>query len=100
MLNHGSSPRMWGTLYGAEQMLLLGRFIPTYVGNTVFCLFYFSAFAVQPHVCGEHMELFSTRGYVTGSSPRMWGTHGPASRAGRGRRFIPTYVGNTWRRGD
>ena len=34
---------------------------------------------------------------TTGSSPRTWGTDGPAPRDGRRSRFIPTHVGNSTR---
>jgi len=36
------------------------------------------------------------KGRRSGSSPQAWGTRGVARNRGRGIRFIPTSVGNTW----
>ena len=51
----GSSPRMWGTPGDTNADILMNRFIPTRVGNTV-C------------ICVGAV-------WIAGSSPRMWGTH-------------------------
>ena len=71
----GSSPRAWGTPVGSVAGGVLGRFIPTGVGNT------------QELMLGDWGR--------DGSSPRAWGTPlGKPCGIGRGR-FIPTGVGNT-----
>ena len=71
---HGSSPRVWGTL----QLYLCGscpsRFIPTGVGNTTACRFRPGLCAVHPHGCGEHSVMAWRRRFISGSSPRVWGT--------------------------
>ena len=111
----GSSPRMWGTrcpspcpccskrfipTYVGNTRALrhvggCGRFIPTYVGNTRWRRTRWSPSPVHPHVCGEHTMLPAEPVTLTGSSPRMWGTHQERNRDADDFRFIPTYVGNT-----
>ena len=50
---------------------------------------------VHPHVCGEH-ELFIIKlKIISGSSPRLWGTHINFKVFPYIFRFIPTSVGNT-----
>ena len=73
MRDYGSSPRMWGTLL--VLVLVLGRFIPTHVGNTFANGRTVRNGAVHPHACGEHLASRSFRYPV--------------------QRFIPTHVGNT-----
>ena len=50
----GSSPRMWGTHLRLVDRHLIGRFIPTHVGNTVDKHVSEIITAVHPHACGEH----------------------------------------------
>ena len=91
----GSSPRMRGTPTCFRVDLQSGGIIPAYAGNTcgvVCCRAYVRD---HPRVCGEHMPMYSTLVFSTGSSPRMRGTphfivliylcHG----------IIPAYAGNT-----
>ncbi len=73
----GSSPRMWGTLLKGGRLGLLRRFIPTHVGNTVPLHLTHDLPPVHPHACGEHRSLAPGLCQVSGSSPRMWGTHLP-----------------------
>ena len=94
-LGRGSSPRMWGTLRPDNLGSSLSRFIPTYVGNTIFSIFSLKYFAVHPHVCGEHQSWSTEIVPFTGSSPRMWGTLEGKAELRHDTRFIPTYVGNT-----
>ena len=93
---YGSSPRTWGTwmLFGDCEDSI--RFIPTYVGNMI--IRYSSAFyqSVHPHVRGEHHKSKYQIEYLSGSSPRTWGTLTPLCEAGKVFRFIPTYVGNMY----
>ena len=70
----GSSPRMWGTLYGGRGRRTCRRFIPTHVGNTQTLSILCAMDAVHPHACGEHMCAFGEMSNEVGSSPRMWGT--------------------------
>ena len=46
-------------------------------------------------MCGELKFLLPARSLVTGSSPRVWGTHGSGITCPFNRRFIPTCVGNS-----
>ncbi len=91
----GSSPRMWGTRSAAPALRRTGRFIPTHVGNTPPVRIARRLVTVHPHACGEHGSRGSRPSASSGSSPRMWGTHGPLGRRARRDRFIPTHVGNT-----
>ena len=113
----GSSPRTWGTHSHNLYPVGRDRFIPTYMGNTQVpwvlglpgpvhphvhgehgrrrsggCLH-----SVHPHVHGEHRRLRRIRRGRVGSSPRTWGTRGDGDLRDTGRRFIPTYMGNTTR---
>ena len=91
----GSSPRMWGTRAEFLRPPAALRFIPTHVGNTRYGWQPALCVAVHPHACGEHAPLSITTWGQVGSSPRMWGTRGHASRPPPLCRFIPTHVGNT-----
>ena len=53
------------------------------------------AFAVHPHVHGEHFSAFSEIDFPIGSSPRTWGTQTRLKETVFSIRFIPTYMGNT-----
>ena len=74
---------------------MLGRFIPTRVGNTLTLVAICPGATVHPHACGEHLP--SPPGPLThhGSSPRVWGTRPMAQGHATSIRFIPTRVGNT-----
>jgi len=50
----GSSPRMWGTLSCNIDKVLVARFIPTHVGNTIWDPGVLQISPVHPHACGEH----------------------------------------------
>ena len=115
MLRNGSSPRMWGTLpellphfpvvrfipthvgntHSPFHNVAMHRFIPTHVGNTESFALFSVIISVHPHACGEHYSAASCPFVGSGSSPRMWGTHGIADGAHCLIRFIPTHVGNT-----
>ena len=90
----GSSPRVWGTLFGRACLGGGPRFIPTGVGNTAICRPSPAPMPVHPHGCGEHAVHMGKLALDAGSSPRVWGTHGQRRRR-RSPRFIPTGVGNT-----
>jgi len=112
----GSSPRMWGTLFSRNYARFHGRFIPTDVGNTSHHCRITQYYPVHPHGCGEHSRIEKVHIIITGSSPRMWGTHTLFAyiwmnstvhphgcgehgiccvHVGHVARFIPTDVGNT-----
>jgi len=93
--NHGSSPRMWGTLRSLQRVNMLFRFIPTHVGNTNRLVNLRRVAAVHPHACGEHSASATIVLNNCGSSPRMWGTLVLDGCSSGINRFIPTHVGNT-----
>ena len=72
--NGGSSPRLWGTVYGTTAFRPAGRFIPTPVGNGSSSGLRLTAGAVHPHACGERSFKRANRSGLSGSSPRLWGT--------------------------
>ena len=74
------------------------RFIPTPVGNTKLLLATQGKETVHPHARGEHAGRAARAQHCRGSSPRPWGTRASGAARPRGRRFIPTPVGNTLRR--
>jgi len=78
-----------------RMLILLVRFIPTGVGNTMEKGRAESAKTVHPHGCGEH--LFCRMGGTAGggSSPRVWGTRPRPQLIQVFSGFIPTGVGNT-----
>ncbi len=75
----GSSPRTWGTHEGPDMRFVIGRFIPTHVGNA--------------------MAASLDCSLAIGSSPRTWGTLFGSLRLVGVSRFIPTHVGNAPCRG-
>ncbi|CAB1083939.1 CRISPR associated protein of unknown function [Olavius algarvensis Delta 1 endosymbiont] len=93
--DYGSSPRLWGTREQYKRMVLINRFIPTPVGNTLSAVFCLTRKAVHPHACGEHSRKRSYLNSDCGSSPRLWGTHERSFSSRVIKRFIPTPVGNT-----
>jgi len=50
---------------------------------------------VHPHACGELRGNLFLPFFLTGSSPRMWGTPSRITGEGSGTWFIPTHVGNS-----
>ena len=89
----GSSPRAWEQLTLAPELGVPPRFIPTCVGTAPHPHEPCTGTSVHPHVRGDSAHRF--RGFLDrhGSSPRAWGQHQAAVRAGCGHRFIPTCVG-------
>ena len=55
-----------------------------------------TAAAVHPRACGERRRNISAPACVSGSSPRLRGTHASAVPAGMYRRFIPAPAGNAF----
>ena len=54
-IDHGSSPRVWGTCSWDSYGKLEARFIPTCVGNIIPFVAGDKMPTVHPHVCGEHL---------------------------------------------
>ena len=65
------------------------------MGNTVNLALTPVELAVHPHACGEHSRINRWFRVRSGSSPRLWGTHGVKCLHLPNQRFIPTPVGNT-----
>ncbi len=91
----GSSPRVWGTLFGQDHQSARKRFIPTGVGNTSTKSKPWPIQSVHPHGCGEHWLIDANEFCKDGSSPRVWGTRHLSLSRSATRWFIPTGVGNT-----
>ena len=94
-VSSGSSPRVWGIHKSVGEQGVIGRFIPTRVGNTFPRHARGGRWPVHPHACGEYS--ISLRSWLlgSGSSPRVWGIHMSAFGEFVFERFIPTRVGNT-----
>ena len=91
----GSSPRMRGTLPRHTAEFQRRGIIPAYAGNTGSLAATARATWDHPRVCGEHDDMPLHCDELTGSSPRMRGTH-PAGRLRMpDRGIIPAYAGNT-----
>ena len=86
---------VWGTLSSLLIYYMIGRFIPTGVGNTLGIYADIDILPVHPHGCGEHEDLILRAPDNFGSSPRVWGTLPTIHTSETHRRFIPTGVGNT-----
>ena len=56
--NHGSSPRVWGTLVQSVHIHRSQRFIPTCVGNAIVGTDSNTRQSVHPHVCGERKKWY------------------------------------------
>ena len=96
VFDHGSSPRVWGTLILNAFDLLRVRFIPTGVGNARLGRHNRISIPVHPHGCGERNPHLIRVLVLHGSSPRVWGTHRLKCYIDLVRRFIPTGVGNAY----
>ena len=91
---NGSSPRTWGTRIIIQISKFISRFIPTYMGNADTGKEERRGVAVHPHVHGERSTGKMKICFVTGSSPRTWGTRLVDESNFQSARFIPTYMGN------
>ena len=70
----GSSPRLWGTVHGYPRFFQQFRFIPTPVGNGSRARSDGPRMPVHPHACGERSYPICGSSWISGSSPRLWGT--------------------------
>ncbi len=91
----GSAPRVRGTLLLVLVDDALRRFSPAGAGNTQLMVRNMHNESVQPRGCGEHLALADRSSDLSGSAPRVRGTHRSSSARERGRRFSPAGAGNT-----
>src|SRR5690606_15084823 len=91
----GSSPRVRGTHAMVGNGLDQWRIIPACAGNSTRTFSRTAPSADHPRVCGELAKISRSALSISGSSPRVRGTH-PRDRQGRGRpRIIPACAGNS-----
>ncbi len=83
---------------GRLSLVVYLRFIPTHMGNGSRLRSNPWLFSVHPHAYGERAAARRTTARPIGSSPRIWGTAWRRSLGGVKSRFIPTHMGNGWRR--
>ena len=93
---YGSSPRLRGTPGYRTRQRLRPRFIPAPAGNTFSRRPCRLTAPVHPRACGEHSRCLFICDRITGSSPRLRGTHQEGERAAGLLRFIPAPAGNTY----
>ena len=91
----GSSPRLRGTPYVDQNEAQLTRFIPAPAGKTAPVSDRDCRSPVHPRACGEHSRSSAHCSTVSGSSPRLRGTHLLRRCRRSASRFIPTPAGNT-----
>ena len=114
----GSSPHTWGIQIVGKPMISSVRFIPTYVGHTSLTDAQVKKKTVHPHIRGAYAKLMPASAAPTvhphirgaynlcnylalgqiGSSPHTWGIPVHSSVLAMYTRFIPTYVGHTFKR--
>ncbi len=90
----GSSPRLRGTRNGSLSRWAGYRFIPAPAGNALAASNGCAAGTVHPRACGERVQVDRRLIEVGGSSPRLRGTPGRATRRSDPLRFIPAPAGN------
>ena len=91
----GSSPRLRGTPFQCAYDCTSGGIIPALAGNTGSTMLQTAGCRDHPRACGEHSNAFINPACVTGSSPRLRGTH-HVSRVQFPRiGIIPALAGNT-----
>ncbi len=93
--NIGSAPRVRGTPWCAPENFIRDRFSPACAGNTRGHLILVMVMAVQPRVCGEHVQRLATIQIAGGSAPRVRGTPWRDNPRGGRVRFSPACAGNT-----
>jgi hypothetical protein len=91
----GSSPCVRGTLGDAHCPHFIRRFIPARAGNAHHASMPRRPPAVHTRVCGEHTVDQESPTGMSGSSPRVRGTHCRGILRNAGRRFTPACAGNT-----
>ena len=92
-ITHGSSPRVWGQVYIANQQLKQARIIPTRVGTSLSDFQSVYGTEDHPHACGDKAVENPYFQSDTGSSPRVWGQERNETVFNCNIRIIPTRVG-------
>ena len=90
----GSSPRVRGTRVYAGRGRGANRFIPACAGNARDAGLRWCECSVHPRVCGERCTATAGVAVVSGSSPRVRGTHIADPLGLLPSRFIPACAGN------
>ena len=94
----GTSPRLWGDFFIAQNLGDTFRYIPTLVGRLQWGETGWGTCPVHPHACGEILPSHASDKPDVGTSPRLWGDSASKAHTGRPRRYIPTLVGRfAWR---
>ncbi len=93
----GSSPRLRGTPGLPPSRASALRFIPAPAGNTAASALETASPPVHPRACGEHHTIHACWACISGSSPRLRGTHQGIKGRAEICRFIPAPAGNTIR---
>ena len=91
----GSSPRLRGTPYERILWQPLAGIIPALAGNTTPVIRSLTASRDHPRACGEHVASAPPSHAVSGSSPRLRGTHLLGQPDPRHAGIIPALAGNT-----
>lgn len=86
---------MRGTPKGAATAQGGHEIIPAYAGNTEAARNRCADSGDHPRVCGEHYLLSIVLTVISGSSPRMRGTHTAPLHTRGNAGIIPAYAGNT-----
>ncbi len=92
----GSSPRMRGTRVLFVEEDGQSGIIPAHAGNTRPSRLSTRRSRDHPRACGEHSATYRDASNLTGSSPRMRGTHVFDKLALRVSGIIPAHAGNTF----
>ena len=98
LARNGSSPLAWGTCHNGRKCCGCPRFIPTGVGNMLIPHLMLLLVTVHPHWRGEHTQSRERYPPDNGSSPLAWGTYVNGADVSTVVRFIPTGVGNIYKR--
>ena len=69
----GSSPRVWGQVYGTISATVIDRIIPTRMGTRGSTDVDNHQGQDHPHAYGDKWQYSAARFAMVGSSPRVWG---------------------------
>ena len=91
----GSSPRVWGQVFFADNSCGAFRIIPTRVGTRILPRYYHTWGQDHPHACGDKKYNLKKPFPLSGSSPRVWGQACGDFHRRRKTGIIPTRVGTS-----
>ena len=77
LVSFGLSPRVWGSLAYLRIKYLQSRSIPTCVGQPQLFFVSMRMKPVYPHVCGAASACMLSSAFLSGLSPRVWGSLQP-----------------------